>query len=249
MTKQVLTSGMMAEGRRLLLICGRELDLDLEPFLPQFETLYELLTRANAQMNLTALREERDIVLKHFADSLTCLQSGQLEGDLRIMDVGTGAGFPGLPLAVVSPQLDVTLLDATRRKIEFVEQAIGELHLSNAHPLVGRAETVGRDPGRRETFDRVVTRAVSSLSVLAEVCLPLLRVGGFLIAQKGADVEAELAAGERAVREVGGELVAVQRLSLPITGDARHLVVVRKTRPTPDKYPRREGVPNMHPLC
>ena len=240
---------MTPQGRRLLLSAGHDLDLDLGAVLPQFETLYDLLTRESARMNLTALHEERDIVLKHFADSLTCVRSGELEGALSVIDVGTGAGFPGLPLAIVRPELDVTLLDATRRKIEFVGRAAHSLHLSNAHPLVGRAETVGRDPARRAAFDRVVTRAVSSLSVLAEVCLPLLRLGGFLIAQKGAEVEAERSAAEGAVREVGGEIVEVRRLSLPITGDARHLVIVQKTRPTPDKYPRREGVPNKHPLC
>ncbi len=249
MTPEEAPTDTMAQGGELLLTCGRELGLDLRPFLPQFGTLYTLLERANARTNLTALRGERDVVIKHFADSLTCLQSGELEGDLRVIDVGTGAGFPGLPLAIVRPQLDVTLLDATRRKIEFVHRAIGELRLVNAHPLIGRAETVGHDPARRESFDRVVTRAVSSLSVLAELCLPLLRVGGCMIVQKGAEVAAELAAGEHAVREVGGEIIGAQRLALPISGDVRHLVTVRKTGSTSDRYPRREGVPSKHPLC
>lgn len=239
---------MTPEGQALLLEAGRALGLDLAPHLKAFATLQAALQAASAQTNLTALRGERDIILKHFVDSLSCLRSGEFEGPQKVIDLGTGAGFPGLPLAIVKPQLDVHLLDATRRKIDFVAGVARELKLANAHPQVGRAEVLGRVEGEREAYDRVVTRAVSSLAVLAELSLPLLRVGGLLIAQKGQGVEAELSAGEAAAREVGGEIAEVSRFDLPISGEPRALVLIRKTRPTPEKYPRREGMPEKRPL-
>lgn len=240
--------GMSSTGEALLLEAGEELGIDLSGHLPAFSRFQALLVQAGRQTNLTSLLDEPDIVLKHFADSLSCLRSGRLDRPLQVLDLGTGAGFPGLPLAIVRPELDLWLLDATRRKVDFVRGVISELGLPNAQALVGRAEGLGHDPARRASFERVVTRAVSSLPVLVELALPLLRVGGLLIAQKGPIQEAELRAGERAAGELGGHLVEVQALRLPVLGDPRTLVLVEKTRPTPEKYPRREGVPAKHPL-
>ena len=224
------------------------LGIDITPHLGAFSTFQGLLIHTGSTTNLTSLMGERDIVLKHFVDSLSCLQSGWFDGPLTVLDIGTGAGFPGLPLAIVAPNLHFDLLDSTRRKIEFVDSVIRVLELSNARGVVGRAEWLGRQAEARTGYDRVVTRAVSALPVLAELSLPLLKEGGMLIAQKGPISGAELEAGRRALEMLGGELESVQALTLPVLNDPRTLVCIRKTGPTPERYPRREGVPAKSPL-
>lgn len=242
------TEQMSAEGRQLFTEAAQMLGLQVGPHLDAFSTFQDLLIRTGRTTNLTSLLGERDIVLKHFVDSLSCLQSGWFGGPLRALDIGTGAGFPGLPLAIVAPNLNFDLLDSTRRKIEFVDSVIRALELANARGVVGRAEWLGRQPETRASYDRVVTRAVSALPVLAELALPLLKEGGVLVAQKGQITEAELEAGRRALKLLGGELESVQALTLPLLNDPRTLVCVRKTGPTPERYPRREGVPAKSPL-
>lgn len=198
-------------------------------------------------MNLTALHSERDIVLKHFVDSLVCLKAGQWTEGARVLDLGTGAGFPALPLAIVRPDLHITALDATAKKVAFVAQTARELGLGVAG-LSGRAEEVGRDPQHRGRYDVVVTRAVAALPILAELALPLLEMGGVLVAQKGQLTEEERTAGLRASAQVGGELAQEWQGTLPVLGDPRSLVIVRKVAETPATYPRRTGIPNKRPL-
>lgn len=214
----------------------------------QFEQLLTLLQEGNARFNLTALRSETDIVLKHFLDSLTCLRGGHLDGPWSVVDLGTGAGFPSLPLAIVRPELRLTPLDSTRKKIDFVRETAQALGLENVQPLVGRAETLGQQPEHRAQYDRVVARAVAALPVLAELALPLLKIGGQLVAQKGPLSEDELAAGRRAAQEVGGQIQEVDAFSLPLTEDRRSLIVIEKVAATPKAYPRRDGVPGAQPL-
>ena len=242
------TGQLSAEGRQLFTEAAQMLGVDIAPHLSAFSTFQALLVRAGRTTNLTSLLGERDIVLKHFVDSLSCLRSGWFGGPLNVLDLGTGAGFPGLPLAIVAPDLNFDLLDSMRRKIEFVDSVIRALDLPNARGVVGRAEWLGRQPDARAGYDRVVTRAVSALPVLAEFSLPLLKEGGMLIAQKGPIGEAELEAGHRALEVLGGELESVQALTLPVLNDPRTLVCIRKTGPTPERYPRREGVPAKSPL-
>lgn len=240
---------MTPEGLELLAQGAEALGVQLTAEQQErFARLYDLLLDGNARMNLTALKTERDIVLKHFVDSLSCLRGAHLEGELRVIDLGTGGGFPALPLSIVRPQLDMTPLDATRKKIDFVRETAQALGLVNVQPVVGRAETLGQQPAFRAQFDRVVARAVSALPILVELALPLLKPGGLLIAQKGALPEDELRAGRRAAAEVGGQVQEVDAFSLPLLGDARTLIVIRKTGPTPAKYPRHEGIPNRQPL-
>ena len=243
---------MTPEGEALLLQGGFELGLNLTPHLPAFGELQAALLEGNAQMNLTALTAERDIILKHFIDSLTCHLDGWLgeaaQPPIRLLDLGSGAGFPALPLAIVYPQLQILAVDATRKKTEYIARTAARLRLSQVQALAGRAESLGRDPAHREQYQRVVTRAVATLPVLAELALPLLEIGGLLIAQKGHLTPEEQEAGRRAAAELGGELFHVKHFALPITGDPRSLVVMRKLESTPAKYPRREGVPGKHPL-
>lgn len=198
-------------------------------------------------MNLTALQSERDIVLKHFVDSLGCLNAGEWATGAAVLDLGTGAGFPALPLAIVRPDLRITALDATAKKVAFVERTAQALGLA-VQGLTGRAEEVGRDPQHRGAYDVVVTRAVAALPVLAELALPLLKPGGMLVAQKAQLSAEERAAGLRAAGLVGAELGGEWQGQLPVLGDARCLLVLRKVAETPDTYPRRTGIPNKRPL-
>ncbi|UBV42522.1 16S rRNA (guanine(527)-N(7))-methyltransferase RsmG [Deinococcus taeanensis] len=239
---------MTPEGEALLLQGTAELGLTVEDHLPAFAHLLELLVEANSRVNLTALKTEAEIILKHFVDSLTCLRGGHLNGEGQVLDLGTGAGFPALPLAIMQPGATFTPLDSIRKKIDFVRGAADALNLPNVTPLVGRAETLGRDPEHRERYDRVVCRAVAALPILAELALPLLRPGGLVVAQKGPISEEELRAGRRAAGEVGGRVTEVDAFTLPVLGDARTLIVMQKVGATPGKYPRREGVPNQQPL-
>lgn len=214
----------------------------------RFGRLYALLQEGNARLNLTALRQEEDIVLKHFVDSLSCLRGGHLNSPLSLLDLGTGGGFPALPLAIARPDLKLTPVDSTRKKIDFVQETADALGLSQISAVVGRAETLGREPQHRANYDRVVARAVTALPVLAELALPFLKVGGLLLAQKGALTHEELGAGRKAAQEVGGEVQEVDEFDLPVLGDARTLVVIEKVEPTPERYPRRDGIPNQQPL-
>ena len=237
------------EGEALLISAGQQLGLNLSTSLPAFSTLYQALLTANARMNLTAITDERGVILKHFIDSLGCLQGGWLAGARSIVDLGTGAGFPALPLAIVRPALQVTALDATAKKIEFVTNTAQTLGLGNLRARAGRAEEFGHDPAHRQQYQRVVTRAVASLPVLAELALPLLQEGGLLLAQKAQPTESELQAGRAAASLLGGELFHVEHYQLPVSGDARSLVIFRKIGSTPALYPRRAGVPNRKPLA
>jgi len=239
---------MTPSGKRLLLQASAELGLNLEPFIWQFSTLFELLTEASRTINLTAIRDEQGIVLKHFVDSLTCLAfPGLIEG-ISIIDVGTGAGFPGLPLAIVRPDIQFDLLDATQKKTEFVARAIHALGLRNARALWGRSEELAHQDVKRETYGAALTRAVASLATVAELTLPLVRVGGFVLVQKGVEVDREIAGARGALSKLGGELEQTIGLKLPVIGDARTLVILRKIAPTPQKYPRRPGLPAKDPL-
>jgi 16S rRNA (guanine527-N7)-methyltransferase len=240
---------MTPEGEALLLEGGQALGLDLGPQLGFFAQLQSALLAGNARTNLTALTGERDVIFKHFIDSLTCNRGGWLDGGTTVLDLGTGAGFPTLPLALVLPHLHFLAVDATLKKIEFVKQTARELGLSQVAGLAGRAETLGHQQEHRAHYSRVVARAVAPLPVLAELGLPLLAVGGLLIAQKGQLGDRELTAGTQAAALLGGEVFHVEHFELPLLGDPRSLVVIRKTGPTPDQYPRREGVPARQPLC
>ncbi|GAB5602856.1 16S rRNA (guanine(527)-N(7))-methyltransferase RsmG [Thermus sp. FJN-A] len=241
--------GLSARGAELLLQGGRALGLDLEAHLPAFSRLYDLLMEANRRHNLTALRTEAEVVVKHFLDSLTLLTLPLWEGPLRVLDLGTGAGFPGLPLKLVRPELEVTLLDATQRKVAFVAEAVRALGLKGAHPLWGRAEELARRPEHREGYGRVVARAVAPLCVLVELGLPFAAVGGVMVAQKGPRVEEELARLPKALPLLGGRHQATHTLTLPFAEEVRALVVLAKEEPTPTRFPRRPGVPQKHPLC
>ena len=212
----------------------------------QFSRYLALLLEWNERMNLTAVAEPTAARSRHFLDSLSCiLATGPLNG-ARLIDIGAGAGFPGLPLKIAYPGLRLTLAESVGKKCRFLEAVVAELGLEEVVILNERAEIIGRDPAHREQYDWAVARAVAALPVLAEYLLPLCRVGGRMVAMKGEAAEMELAA--TAVVQLGGGAAQLQPVSLRGETAPRYLVVIPKDKPTPNSYPRRPGMPAKRPL-
>lgn len=228
---------------------AKALGLCLSPTQVQtFQRYADELLAWNKRLNLTAIKTLEGIQIKHFLDSLTCLLAiPSTPGPRRIMDVGTGAGFPGVPLKIYDPSIHLTLLESVRKKAAFLEHLVQTLGLQDVEIIVGRAETLGQDPRYREAYDVVVARAVAELPVLAEYCLPFCRVGGLFLAQKKAGIDKEIKSAEDAIDTLGGILHKVIPVNLPDT-DPRQIIVVKKVRPTPLRYPRRVGIPAKRPL-
>lgn len=239
---------------------SEELGIHLTPkHIKAFGVYQRELLDWNQRVNLTAITQENHIEIRHFLDSLTCLiavrqflpaspRKGTGGEALRLLDVGAGAGFPGIPLKIVCPEWHVTLLEATGKKVQFLEHMRDALGLKGMEVIHGRAEDLARDPAHRERYDWVTARAVAEMPVLAELTLPFARIGGLVVAMKAATAEAEAAAAGHAMALLGGELAKVIALQLPGLAEERRLVVVRKTACTPDAYPRRAGMPAKRPL-
>ncbi len=214
-----------------------------------FRRLYDLLLEGNRRANLTRITDEREAVVKHFLDSISVLRAvPDRQAPFRFIDVGAGPGFPGLPLLVMQRHWSGTMLEATRKKVDFMNEAIQALGLSGT-ALHGRAEEFGQDPAHRGAYDLVFARAVAELNVLSELCLPFLKPGGRFIAMKGANVDAEVAGAQKALKVLGGSIREIERFALPEGFGERALVVVEKVGPTPKGYPRRAGQPSAKPLC
>lgn len=219
-------------------------DLD-DCMVRRFFDYKRILLEWNEKMNLTAIRDDREIILKHFTDSLSILP--YIRGKRKLIDVGTGAGFPGIPLKIVLPQLETVLLDSLEKRIRFLETVISELELDAITAVHSRAEDAGKSPEHREAYDVAVARAVASLPVLLEYCLPLIKTGGTFIAMKGSSEE-EVAASAKALAILGGEIRQIDNFLLPGSDIKRSVVIVRKVRQTPTKYPRKAGKPSKEPL-
>jgi len=212
----------------------------------RFSRYADLLVEWNQQVNLTAITDEEDIVVKHFVDSLTAVLL--LPQGASVVDVGTGAGFPGIPFAIVRPDVSVTLLDSLDKRVRFLSAVAGELGLPNIRTQHGRAEDFGNDPLWRDTFDVSTARAVASLPVLLEYCLPFVKPGGFFLAMKGPGAREEADAAEKALQVLGGRIVEIRSFLLPDTDMERNLVIVKKAGRTPKGYPRKSGKPAKAPL-
>ncbi len=213
----------------------------------KLEKYRELLLEWNSFMNLTAITEEDDVNIKHFLDSLTIFKTGELDGKKSVIDVGTGAGFPGIPMAIQNPDLEVTLLDSLNKRIKFLNKVVEETELENVTTYHGRAEEFARKKEFRDAFDVSVSRAVANMSTLAEYTLPYVKPGGVMIAMKGSEYKEELKEAENAIKILGGEIKEVKEITLP-DGILHSLIVVEKVKPTPKKYPRAGGKPKSKPL-
>ena len=214
----------------------------------QFDRYARELAQWNTRTNLTAITDPDGVRVRHFLDSLSVVQATVLKPGYAVIDVGTGAGFPGLPLAIAFPNVQITLLESTGKKIRFLDHMIASLNLSNVSSLHGRAEEAGHMPDQREHYDLVLARAVARLPALLEYLLPLARVEGRCIAMKGASAHEEAESAHKALSTLGGRLTAIERIELPDITDPHYLVVIQKTSPTPAHYPRKPGVPTRKPL-
>jgi 16S rRNA (guanine527-N7)-methyltransferase len=230
---------------------GVELDshqLDL------FERYYRLLEAAAARVSLTSVTGYEAVQQRHFLESLALVPAIREAGLFapgrreRVLDLGSGAGLPGLPLKIAAPDISLTLLEATARKAAFLREAVAELALKGVEVVTGRAEEVARQTGQREAYELVLARAVASLPTLLELALPLLCLGGLLAAPKGSRAGQEVARSERALAVLGGEVLSVARLTVPGASHQPWLVLARKVAPTPEAYPRRPGIPLKRPL-
>lgn len=217
----------------------------------QFILFYEMLIEKNKVMNLTAITDFDEVLKKHFIDSLSLVKAysmNQSEIEISVIDIGTGAGFPGIPLKIAFPNLNITLLDSLNKRVDFLNEVISELHLEGIHAIHGRAEDYAKSGQLREKFDLCVSRAVANLAVLSEYCLPYVKVGGKFISYKSEKITEELQDAEYALRLLGGKVEEQISFTLPYSDLYRNLFVVMKENVTPDKYPRKAGMISKKPL-
>ena len=229
------------------------LGLDLLPAqLERFERLTALLLDWNQRINLTAIQDPADIAIKHYLDALTLLkvlpQLAASQADLRLIDVGSGAGFPGLALAVAFPRLQVTLLDSTAKKLKFIDHAGQALGIENIRTVHARAEDAGQSRQHRARYDIAAARAVAKMPALMEYTLPLVKPGGQVIAMQGRRAYDDANSAAKAITALGGELFCIEEIRLPTLDNPRYLIVIDKIEPTPRRYPRSAGIPTRQPI-
>ncbi|WP_046176384.1 16S rRNA (guanine(527)-N(7))-methyltransferase RsmG [Domibacillus indicus] len=228
-------------------LASKGIDLS-EQQLSQFNRYYELLVEWNEKMNLTAITDQEEVYMKHFYDSLTAAMYTDLTKPLRICDVGAGAGFPSIPLKIAFPHLQVTIIDSLNKRITFLNHLAAELKLDNVQFVHGRAEEMGQKAEHRGQYDLVTARAVARMSVLSELCLPFAKTGGTFVAMKAASAADEMEAAAKAIQTLGGKAEEVFSFRLPIENSERTIIVIRKEKETPKKYPRKAGTPNKMPI-
>lgn len=212
----------------------------------QFYTYMELLQKWNENINLTAITEPKEVLQKHFVDSLTIMP--YIEKNAKVIDVGTGAGFPGIPMKIAEDGVQVTLLDALNKRLNFLNEVIRSLGLTNIEMVHLRAEEAGKNKQLREKFDVSVSRAVAPLSVLVEYLLPLVKINGICICMKGSNIEEEIANSKKAIEILGGKIEKIEEFTLPDSDMKRSIIIIKKVSQTPSKYPRKPGTPSKEPI-
>lgn len=217
-------------------------DIQIEKFYQYMELLLEW----NEKINLTAITEPDDIILKHFIDSITI--NKYIENDKKVLDIGTGAGFPGIPEKIIREDINIVLADSLNKRINFLREVIQKIGLENIDAVHGRAEELAHNKLYREKFDVVTSRAVAPLNTLLEYMLPFVKVNGLCICMKGSNAEEEIAISEKALEELGGEILDINKFQLPNTDISRNIIVIKKINPTKNKYPRKAGTPSKDPI-
>lgn len=214
----------------------------------QFISYYEYMIEKNKVMNLTGITEFQEVLIKHFLDSLSCTKAVDMKQTHRMIDIGTGAGFPGIPLKIAFPETEMCLLDSLKKRVNFLEETFDLLHFQGISAIHGRAEEYAKNKAYRESYDLCVSRAVSNLSTLSEYCLPYVKVGGTFISYKSGTVQEEVKEAENAVKILGGTIKDIVFFELPDSDISRSLVVIEKIKATPGRYPRKAGTPLKDPL-
>lgn len=237
------------ELRDILKDGSKEMNIEITDHqIDQLLKYKDILLEWNQKMNLTAIDEEKEVMIKHFLDSLSCIQTKYLKTEGSMIDVGTGAGFPGVPLKIALPSVKLTLLDSLKKRIGFLEEVCKETDLNDVNFVHGRAEDFGQNKDYREQYDYAVSRAVAALNILVEYCLPFVKVGGYFICQKGPGLIEELPEAKNAIKALGGEVVEQIAVTLPFSDITHHILVIKKIKQTPTKYPRKAGKPSKEPI-
>ena len=235
------------EFKKIMIFYGEKIDIKFtEEQLNQFYEYMNLLLEWNEKINLTAITDPNEVILKHFIDSLTI--NKYIKENSTLADVGTGAGFPGIPLKILRPDLKITLVDSLNKRINFLNEVINKLNLVNIETVHSRIEDFGKDKKYRESFDFVTARAVANLAVLSEYLLPIAKVGGQCVCMKGSSVEEELSNGKNAIKVLGGKIKNIDEFVLPDSDMSRNVIIIDKIKNTPNKYPRKAGRPVKEPL-
>lgn len=226
-------------------------NLNLQPTQEQLSKLYsfyELLIEKNKVMNLTGITEYEEVIDKHFVDSVSIIKAIDLNKKIRIIDLGTGAGFPGIPLKIIFPNIEIVLVDSLNKRIKFLEEVVEKLQLTDISCIHSRAEDLARNKEYREQFDLCVSRAVANLSTLCEYCIPFVKVGGNFVSYKSGVIQEELEQAKYAISTLGGELSEVINFTLPETDIERSFIKIKKNKNTQKKYPRKAGLPGKEPI-
>ena len=227
-----------------------DLEINLtDRMLEQFDLYYELLVEWNKMMNLTGITEYEEVLTKHFVDSISIVKVMDLNNVEWVIDIGTGAGFPGIPLKIAFPELEIVLLDSLNKRIKFLNEVIEALGLEKITAIHGRAEDFAKQKEYREQFDYVVSRAVANLTVLSEYCLPYVKEDGYFLPYKSGDIKEEAANSKKAVKILGGSIEDIISFEIPDTDMARTILKIHKTKATPKRFPRKAGLPTKEPIC
>ena len=208
----------------------------------------DLLKEWNQKINITTIEDDEEIYIKHFIDSVLLLNEDNINENKKIIDVGTGGGFPGLPLIIVNGNYKLTLLDSLRKRIDFLSEVVKALNLQDVKLIHGRAEDFGQSKEHRENYDICVSRAVAPLNVLSEYCIPFVKVGGYFAAYKSDNISREITNSDNAIKKLGGKIKEIKEIHIPGTNIIRKIVIIEKTEPTNGKYPRKAGKPSKEPL-
>lgn len=212
----------------------------------QFFEYMNMLIEWNEKMNLTAITDPEEIILKHFIDSITILED--IEDNAKIVDVGTGAGFPGIPLSIMNPTLKITLVDSLNKRLIFLQEVVNKLNLKNIEIIHARAEEFGQNKNYREKFDIATSRAVANLSTLSEYLIPLVKIDGKVISMKASEAQEEINEAKKAIEILGGKIENIKEFNLPQSDIGRTVIIIRKEKQTPNKYPRKPGTPSKEPI-